>query len=373
MAKVRKRTWSNAKGEQTAWIADYFDQDGKRHIKTFKRERQAKAWLVEAQHEVTQGVHTPASASITIAEAADLWLERCRLLVEQGKREHSTYQQYASHRDHIVESLIGPVKLAKLTKPTVTLFCDELLDKGMSLPTARKVLTSLKTLIAAAQDRGYVAQNVAATVRFEKSDRRSKPVIPSKEEVRLIIEHAGKWRPLLITAALTGLRSSELRGLRWEDVDLDRTKVLHVRRRADCRRSLGDPKTRAGARTVPLAPPVLNILREHKFASQKPLGFVFANGRGNVDFNNNILVWGFHPVQVRAGVVDNAGKPKFGLHSLRHFFASWIIEQGFTAKKLQALLGHSSIQMTFDRYGHLFPNLEDDHNRFAAGALAIVG
>ena len=124
---------------------------------------------------------------------------------------------------------------------------------------------------------------------------------------------------------------------------------------------------------MPLAPPVLNILREHKFASQKPLGFVFANGRGNVDFNNNILVWGFHPVQVRAGVVDNAGKPKFGLHSLRHFFASWIIEQGFTAKKLQALLGHSSIQMTFDRYGHLFPNLEDDHNRFAAGALAIVG
>jgi len=189
----------------------------------------------------------------------------------------------------------------------------------------------------------------------------------------LILEHAGKWRPLLITAALTGLRSSELRGLRWEDVDLDHERVLHVRRRADYVRKLGDPKTRAGARTVPLAPPVLNTLREHRLAAPKPLGFVFANGRGNVDFGNKILQRGVHPAQIRAGVVDDAGKPKFGLHSLRHFFASWIIEQGFTAKKLQALLGHSSVVMTFDRYGHLFPSLEDDHNRFAAGALAIVG
>jgi len=61
----------------------------------------------------------------------------------------------------------------------------------------------------------------------------------------------------------------------------------------------------------------------------------------------------------------------WALHSLRHFFASWAIEQGFTPKRLQALLGHSSIQMTFDTYGHLFPSLEDDHAKFAAGELKI--
>jgi integrase len=58
---------------------------------------------------------------------------------------------------------------------------------------------------------------------------------------------------------------------------------------------------------------------------------------------------------------------------LRHFFASWAIEQGFSPKRLQAMLGHSSIQMTFDVYGHLFPNLEDDHAKLAAGELALVG
>ena len=93
-------------------------------------------------------------------------------------------------------------------------------------------------------------------------------------------------------------------------------------------------------------------------------------------------------MQVAAGVADvvkkdgkvvhgEDGRPLrqarySGLHALRHFFASWAIERGFSAKRLQALLGHSSIQMTFDTYGHLFPNLEDDHAKFAAGEAEIT-
>jgi integrase len=58
------------------------------------------------------------------------------------------------------------------------------------------------------------------------------------------------------------------------------------------------------------------------------------------------------------GVADTARKPRFNFHSLRHFAASLWIELGFTPKRLQTLLGHSSVQMTFDRYGHLFPSPE---------------
>ena len=61
------------------------------------------------------------------------------------------------------------------------------------------------------------------------------------------------------------------------------------------------------------------------------------------------------------------------MHSLRHFCASWLIEQGFPPKRLQEILGHSGIQMTFDTYGHLFPNAEDDHAKLAAGELSLVG
>ena len=256
--------------------------------------------------------------------------------------------------------------------PAVTDFSDELLRGGMSLATARKVLSSLKTLIVAAQKRGLVAQNVASTVKFRKDDRKKELVIPTKEEVRQILDHAGKWRPILITAALTGLRASELRGLMWADVDFEK-KVLQVRRRADYTGALGAPKSRAGTRTIPLAPPVVNALKEHQLALPKPLQLVFPNSRGRVTFYETIYLHGFVRAQERAGLVDDAGKPKFGMHALRHFFASWAIEQGFSPKKVQALLGHATIAMTFDRYGHLFPSLEDDHAKFAAGALTVIG
>ena len=66
-------------------------------------------------------------------------------------------------------------------------------------------------------------------------------------------------------------------------------------------------------------------------------------------------------------------KPKYSIHALRHFCASWLVEQDFMPKRLQNFLGHSTIQMTFDVYRHLFPNAEDDHAKLAAGELARVG
>jgi integrase len=94
----------------------------------------------------------------------------------------------------------------------------------------------------------------------------------------------------------------------------------------------------------------------------------FTLPRTPVENHANIANRGFYALQRSAELVDEDGKPRYGLHALRHFFASWAIERGFSAKRVQALLGHSSIQMTFDRYGHLFPSLEDDHAK-----LAVVG
>ena len=87
----------------------------------------------------------------------------------------------------------------------------------------------------------------------------------------------------------------------------------------------------------------------------------------------NIYRRGLAPVLVTCGIVDGRGKSRYGMHALRHFYASWLIDQGFPPKRVQALLGHSSITMTFDTYGHLFPNEDDDFAKLAAGELAIVG
>jgi integrase len=239
---------------------------------------------------------------------------------------------------------------------------------------ARKALTTLKMIIGDAQRRGLVAQNVARDVSIRTSGRHKEPVvIPSKGEIRsLLAAVEPRWRPLIVAAVFTGLRASELRGLSWSDVDFG-AKVLRVRQRADRWDRLGPPKSDASRRTIPLAPMVLNALREWRLACPKgELDLVFPNGAGRVESLANIWNRGLAPAQIASGIINADGKAKYGLHALRHFFASWLIDQGFGPKRVQALMGHSGIQIAFDTYGHLFPQ-DDDHERFAAGKLALVG
>src|SRR5215475_8922796 len=139
----------------------------------------------------------------------------------------------------------------------------------------KKIMGSLSSLLADAQEVGYVAQNVVRSLTNRKKkktkaeQRRKLKVgedIPTPEEVKAIIaklELESRWRPLLLTALFSGLRASELRGLRWEDVDLVKGEI-HVRQRADRYNEIDAPKSEAGERTVPLPPTVLKTLREWK-------------------------------------------------------------------------------------------------------------
>jgi integrase len=415
MASIRKRMWKSGGEEKTAWITDYFDQAGKRHIKTFATKKAADAWLVTARGEVAEGTHTPENASITVAEAAELWIQTGEL----ESLERSTLREYRNHAKLHINPLLGTKKLAQLSTPKIEEFRDELLRKG-SRAMARKVLVSLKSVISEAQRRGLVARNAAQPVKVAVAKREKLKLavgrdIPSKDEAQAILgAAAGRWRPFFVTAIFTGMRASELRGLTWDDVDFDR-KVVHVRQRANLWGDIGAPKSAAGDREIPMAPMVVNSLREWKLACPRQrsaaegqegrLWLVFPNGNGKVESHANIWNRGFAPLQMSAGMVEpavqsngkpikepvldergkpvigNDGKPvlrqamrpKYGLHALRHFFASWVIERGFSPKKVQELLGHASITMTFDRYGHLFPSLEDDHAKFAAGEAALVG
>ena len=184
---------------------------------------------------------------------------------------------------------------------------------------------------------------------------------------------------LLLTAIFTGLRASELRGLRWDDVDLKRGEV-HVRQRADRYGQIGRPKSDAGERTIPLPPMVATALREHRLASPRSeLGLVFPNIRGGIEHRNSIVKCGFHPAQIAAGVVDQHGGAKYkGLHSLRHFYASWCINRRVDGglelplKLVSERLGHSTVQLTADTYGHLFPR-GDDGAELAAAEKAFLG
>jgi len=170
-------------------------------------------------------------------------------------------------------------------------------------------------------------------------------------------------RGLMLTAIFAGLRASEIRGLQWEDVDLKRGRV-HVRQRADKFKTIGKPKSEAGERTVPMPPILVNALREWKLACPPCDGnLVFPTRRGVISHHIS-LQRSCKSVMRRARIVDKNGKAKYSMHAFRHFFASWCLNRRpegreLPPKTVQALLGHSSIVMTMDTYGHLFPSSSD--------------
>ena len=328
---------------------------------------------MQAQTEIRDGVHTPERDSKTVEEAAAVWYSHW----EVEGLEHSTLMQYRNHLRRYIVPAIGRVKLAKLTTPLIGEFRDELL-RHHSRAMTRKVLASLKSIIGEARRRGLVGHNAAEPIGIPLKRRDRRRILagrdfPTKQEVNRIISSVeDRWRPIIVTAIFTGMRSSELRGLTWDAVDFD-AKRIHVRQRADAWNVMGAPKSEAGDRYLPMSPLVLNTLREWRLACPpgKP-NLVFPNGSGRIENHSNILNRGFYALQTELGIVGADGKHKYGLHALRHFFASWAIEHGYTPKKLQALLGHSSIQMTFDTYGGLFPDDEDDQAKFAAAERELL-
>jgi integrase len=404
---VRKRTWKTSAGvEKEAWVVDYVDKSegGKRRLRTFAKKKDATAFAATASVEVRAGVHTADSASITIAEAGKLWIATG----EQNGLERATTAAYRQHLRLHIEPYLGNVKRSQLSAPMVREFEDRLArgdaaaggePRPRSKAMMRKIRVSLSSLISDAQERGLVSRNVVRDLRAKRrkgkerqAERRQRGKlkigvdIPTREEIRAIIGAAGgRWRPLLLTAIFTGLRASELRGLRWEDVDLEK-KELHVRQRADRFNAIGKPKSEAGERTVPLTPMVLNTFREWKLECRNgSLGLVFPTGAGNVESHANIVQRGFAPIEIAAGVTIDARdkngetvkRAKYtGLHALRHFYASWCINRRvdggleLPSKVVQERLGHSSIMMTMDVYGHLFPR-GDDADELAAAEKSL--
>lgn len=362
---IRKRTLVDT--GNVVWQCDYKDGEGKRRSKQFPTKGEATAWWSKTSAEVGQGTHVADSASITVAEAAKLWLAHG----ESEGLERSTLAAYEQHVRLHINPLIGSRKLSQLKTPAVEAFKDALMATR-SRPMVKRIMVSLSCIFLEAQRRGKAAHNPVQAVRVKTPQRgKERPEMPSRAELRAILAGAGdKWRPLIFTAVFTGLRGSELRGLKWENVDLD-SAVLQVRQRVDSHNVFGLPKSEAGTRDIPLPPTVVSILREWKGACPKgEHNLVFPNGAGNIEYHQNILKRCFFPIQIAAGITKDSGKKdaygkpimeaKYGLHALRHAAAALFIEQNFKPKKVQELMGHASIQITYDLYGYLFKDDEGD-------------
>jgi integrase len=407
---IRKRAWMNKRtGEtQEKWVVDYVDQNGKRRLKTCKSKKDAEAYYVKTVSAINDGSFIPDRDTITVREAGELWLLTCA----EDNLEETTIERYKATLEYYLYPYFGNTKLTKLTIAMVSEFKSHLLKtpypsdyvverlrgKIPSTDAIRRSVVALGALLADAQLRGKVGKNIVYEMSRGKKtkargDTRAKPKlivgqdIPTNEEVAAIISCATKYKELIITDAFTGLRASEIRGLRWSAVDIDRA-LIHVRQRADAKKKMGNTKTLSGQRSIPIPPIVLNVLRTWKsVCPHSDLDFVFPTTRGKIEGLSNIVRRGFHRAQYAAGLVVDTGerdkdgqpilRPKYtGLHTLRHWYASWCINPRSAGglellpKIVQERLGHASIKITMDRYGHLFPR-GDESKEMAHAEQAV--
>lgn len=383
MASIKKRVWTSPTGERReAWRLRYVDVHGVERSKQFAKKGDASAYLTKAAFEVSQGTHTADSTSITVARAAEMWIARAK---SRG-RERSTTKQYDELARLHINPILGNEKLSKLTMPLVETFVDALLETR-SKAMAGKAVRALSAIITEAQRRGLVAQNVAKGVKVIRSGREKKQiVVPTREDLRALLAkaatEAADYRPLLLTAILTGLRSSEIRGLRRSDVDF-KAGTITVAQRADQWGVIGPPKSAAGNRTIPIPPMLVTELRTWFLrAPTGPAQLVFPNGDGGVRLHSNMLNREYWPIQIAAGLSepigadDEDGNPivraRYDFHSLRHAAASAWIKQRIDLKRLTTWLGHASVQTTLDVYGHLLKDEEGDAAIVAAAQAELL-
>jgi len=175
------------------------------------------------------------------------------------------------------------------------------------------------------------------------------------------------FRVKLTFAASTGVRAGEQWAARWRDVDLEGGQ-LHIGRRVDAYREEGAPKSVAGVRTIPISSRLTAMLKAWKLKSnfKTPDDLIFPNHEGNHISHDNLVKRCFNPLfdKLEASHEEDpmrfpAPPRRFNWHALRHFAVSSWIEAGFTPKTVQTFAGHASLQITMDRYGHLFPS--EDH------------
>ncbi len=399
MATIRKRKWRGPKGERrTGYLLDYFDNLGVRQRKQFPTRAEADAERVKVEGQLANGTYRRDASRVTVKEVCSAFLEWCEGRNERDER--MTSKLLAVREGHVwnyiapdpkwqaerrtrgrvkaFEGGIGEIKLAQLSARSVGAFRDRLRSAGVSIATTRAILRTLQAACAFAIGQDWVAINAAHGVKVigPRDEGPKKIVPPPKEAVRRIVEAAsGQTRLAIVFAAATGLRAGEQWAVRWRDVDLA-AGVLHVAHRVDAYGDEGAPKTKAGERDVPLSAQLVAMLRKWKLESKfsKPEDLIFANTRGRYVSHDNFIRRGFQPVfselarAHRGAPDDNPPAPAlFNWHALRHFAVSCWIEAGLAPKAVQTIAGHSSLQVTMDRYGHMFPS--PDHRK-AMDAIA---
>jgi integrase len=315
---------------------------------------EAKAWRAKTLARLERGEYERPTRR-TVAEAAAEWIAGARIGAVRNKAgrryKPSALRSYEIAFHSRVIPVFGRDPMAAITRPRLQQWVRTLLADGLSASTVRNTLAALQVLYRHALYGGEVQVNPTLGLKMPAMERREPRFVPPAEAAALIEALTPEDGAIYATAFYAGLRRGELWALRWGDVDFD-ARVIRVRRNEDVVEGEVDPKSTSGRRAVPLIRNLALVLAEQRKRSRgNASDRVFSGERGG-KFSAEALAKRARQRWSTAGL-----KP-VGLHDCRHTFASFMIDAGVNAKALSVYMGHSSIDVTFDLYGHLMPGSE---------------
>ena len=344
-----------------AWV--YSPKDGRKLRRTFSNFAEARSWRADAKRQIDQGV-LRAPTQQTLREAAEAWLagaEAGEVRNRSGQPyKPSTLRGYRHALEERVLPLIGGEKLSAITTSDLQLLVDRWQAEGHPPSTLRNTIKPLQAIYRRAKSRGGLPVNPTRDLELPAPRSRQVEIVSPSGAEKLLAALPSQDRTVWATALYAGLRYGELRALRWEAVDVA-AGTIEVRESWDAKAGRIEPKTRTSRRRVPMPATLRELILDRRLEEASAAASSLVFGRGEEEpFHAATLYRRADAAWKAAGLVE-----RLRLHQARHTYASFMIAAGVNAKALSQFMGHSSIKVTFDLYGHLMPGSE----REAAGML----
>ena len=348
------------------WWVRFFDQ-GRERWRRCDSKSQARLLYGRIKAEQREGklFHKPKVVkALLLEEYVRTWLGN---QVVRGKKRSTTKTYIGRLRKHVLP-VFGGLPLSAIDRPKIKTWAATLLRRGLSFETAKNTVLTLSAVLTEAVEDGLITHNPALRSgkllkrpsRLEDQDL----AIFTPEEEQTLLEMAfslgPRVYPLALTLFRTGIRSGEFLGLHREDVDFQ-NRCISVRRNWS-HGELGTPKNGKGRR-VDMSQGLAKALKEWievqdleaAMSGQLPPEILFPGNLGGTRRAPHYMAENFLRYKLWFPLLKKAGVRRLGIHSTRHTFASRLIAQGENLKYIQEQLGHASISITVDTYGHLIP------------------
>jgi integrase len=334
----------------SGWQARYRDRSGRQRTKILPSKADANRFLHAVETEVVRGTWTdPSLARMRFGVYAARWRESLSHV-----RPGTLSNIDSRLRRHIIPAF-GDWPIGNIEPSDVRDFVADQVALGLSPGTVAGTYHLLARILSTAEIDCLIPRTPCKGIELPRNGRHQEMHFLGPAEVATLAETIEpRYRVLIYTAAYTGLRWGELAGLHVERCNLLRGSINVIEALTEVNGHVEVGPTKTGkTRAVSIPRFLRDLLGEHLAMYGSPGGFVFTSAEGT-PLRRTFYRRHYKPAVRRAGLPED-----LRFHDLRHTCAALLIAQGAHPKEIQERLGHSTIRLTFDRYGHLLPSLDD--------------